>query len=274
MRNRFLSVAYAIASRNLRVAKASPAFLVPPLVAPLVFFATFVGAFSAIQRAPAFDFPSGYTSFQFVFILVQAAAFNGVFLGFAIARDFESGFARRLLLAAPYRTGMILGYVLAAVARTALSLVVLSAAGAVARLQVDGGVAEIAGLIALPLAVSAVGALWGTGVAMRLQTVQAAPLMQVPILLGLFLAPVFVPVTLLTGWIRGVASVNPITVFLETGRGYISGTEADTLLFLGVWAGLVLLGGLWALTGLRSAERGPSSGTRAELVGLRSGATT
>ena len=54
---------------------------------------------------PNFDYPPGYTAFQFVFVFLQSAAFGGVFTGFAVARDFDSGFARRLLLerAAPQR---------------------------------------------------------------------------------------------------------------------------------------------------------------------------
>ena len=63
---------------------------------------------------PGFDFPSGYTAFQFVFVLLQASAFGGVFTGFGIAADFESGFARRLMLAAPNRLGILAGYALAA----------------------------------------------------------------------------------------------------------------------------------------------------------------
>ena len=59
---------------------------------------------------PGFDYEPGYTAFQFVFVLLQSAAFGGVFTGFGIARDFESGFARRLLLAAPRRSGIVLGY--------------------------------------------------------------------------------------------------------------------------------------------------------------------
>ena len=66
------------------------------------------------RSVPGFDFPPGYTAFQFCFVLVQSAAFGGVFTGFGIARDFESGFARRLLLAAPNRTGIVLGYAVAA----------------------------------------------------------------------------------------------------------------------------------------------------------------
>ena len=59
---------------------------------------------------PGFDFPSGYTAFQFVFVLLQASAFGGVFTGFGIAADFEYGFARRLMLAAPNRLGILAGY--------------------------------------------------------------------------------------------------------------------------------------------------------------------
>ena len=66
---------------------------------------------------PGFDYPRGYTAFQFVFVLLQSAAFGGVFTGFGIARDFESGFARRLLLAAPHRSGIVLGYAIAALVR-------------------------------------------------------------------------------------------------------------------------------------------------------------
>ena len=48
---------------------------------------------SQLSGLPGFDFPAGYTAFQFVFVLLQSAAFGGVFTGFGIARDFEYGFA-------------------------------------------------------------------------------------------------------------------------------------------------------------------------------------
>jgi ABC-2 type transport system permease protein len=76
---------------------------------------------SQVADVPGFDFARGYTAFQFVFVLLQSAAFGGVFTGFGIARDFESGFARRLLLASPKRSGIVLGYALAALAGGAIS---------------------------------------------------------------------------------------------------------------------------------------------------------
>ena len=86
---------------------------------PLFFFIAFAGGLSAMGNVPGFDFPSGYTAFQFVFVLLQSAAFGGVFTGFGIARDFETGFARRYLLAATNRGGIVAGYALAALIRAA-----------------------------------------------------------------------------------------------------------------------------------------------------------
>jgi len=251
----FIGVARAVAWRNVRASIANPPLLIPPIAAPLMFFVTFVGAFSTLGRAPGFEFPSGYTSFQFVFIVLQAGAFNGVFMGFSIARDWESGFAQRLFLAAPQRRAILFGYVLAALLRTVVTLAVLFAAGFIARMEVDGSPLEMAGLVLIPLGVAAIGALWGAGVSFRARTIQAGPAMQMPLFLSLFLAPVFVPAALLSGWIKAVSSYNPMTVFLEAGRAYISGTDANDLLLVGVSLGMVLVLMVWGLRGLRSAER-------------------
>lgn len=252
--SRYASVAWGVAWRNLRMSFSNPALLVPPIVAPLIFFATFAGAFGSIAQAPGFGFPSGYTSFQFVFVLMQAAGFNGIFMGFTTARDFESGFARRLLLAAPNRTPIVAGFALAALLRTAISLVVLFAAGFIGGMQVDGNLADVLGLVGLALGLSAAMTFWGTGLAMRFRTMQAAPLMQIPFFLGLFLAPTFAPAALLAGWIKGVAEVNPVTFLLEAGRGLISGTSAEILETVAVLAVMIAVLALWAVTGLRKAE--------------------
>jgi ABC-2 type transport system permease protein len=78
--------------------------------------------------------------------------------------------------------------------------------------------------------------------------------MQIPVFLTLFLAPVYVPLPLLTGWIHAVASVNPVTAIVDAGRGFISGTAVDVALGFGAAAGLAVLFALWALRGLRRAE--------------------
>ena len=47
--------------------------------------------------------------------------------------------------------------------------------------------------------------------------------MQIPAFLLLFLAPVWVPYDLLTGWVQAAASFNPVTLMLEAGRGFLAG---------------------------------------------------
>ena len=117
---------------------------------------------------PGFDFKSGYTAFQFVFVLLQSAAFGGVFAGFGIARDFERGFARRLLVSAPQRSGIILGYGLAALIRWLMIAVVLTVVALSAGMKVGGDGVDLVGMYGLAIIFNQVGLLWACGVAMRL----------------------------------------------------------------------------------------------------------
>ena len=252
----FRSVAFAVAWRNLHNAFTTPSILLPSLLFPLFFFTAFAGGLSRIGDVPGFDFAGGYTAFQFVFVFLQSAAFGGVFTGFAIARDFESGFARRLLLAAPRRTGIVAGYALAAMARWLFTAAVVTVVALLAGMEVGGSGVDLFGLVLLGLLLNLAAILWAGGVAMRARTVQAGPAMQVPIFLTLFLAPVYVPLDLLQGWIHSVASVNPFTAFLAAARSLLAGDETGVLVAFGIVAPLAAAFALWAITGMRAAARG------------------
>jgi ABC-2 type transport system permease protein len=251
-----LAVARAVARRSLIHAFTNPALLVPSIVFPLVFLVGFAGGLSAVGDVPGFDFNGDYTAFQFVFVFLQSAAFGGVFTGFGIAADFESGFARRMLLAAPHRSGMLLGYAAAGVARWCVTAVIVTIAALLAGMDVNGGGIELVGLVGVALLVNLTATLFGAGVSLRTKTLQAGPLMQIPIFVGLFLAPVYVPLKLLTGWIHTVADYNPVTALLEAGRGFISGAPDKSLLAYACGAALVVLMTWYAVRGLRRVERG------------------
>jgi ABC-type multidrug transport system permease subunit len=252
---RFLSVARGVAWRSIHNTIVSPAILVPSIVFPLFFLVAFAGGLSRISDVPNFHYAPGYTSFQFVFVFLQSAAFGGVFTGFAVARDFDSGFARRLLLAAPRRSGIIAGYTVGALLRWALTGTVVTVAALIAGMNVDGNGVQLVGLLGLGIAMNFVAALWGVGLAMFLRTEQAGALIQMPVFLLLFLAPVFVPIDLLTGWIHDVANLNPVTAVLEAGRGLFAGSPIKVLLAFAVLAGGAAVMASFARRGLASAER-------------------
>jgi ABC-2 type transport system permease protein len=249
-----LSVARAIAWRTLHNVFTNPSIFIPSLIFPLFFFVAFAGGLSRIDQVPGFQFPEGYTAFQFVFVLLQSAAFGGVFTGFGIARDFETGFARRLLLAAPNRIGIVLGYTLAALMRWLVTIALVTGVALAAQMQVGGGGVDLVGLYTLGLLVNFAAVLWAAGVAMRLRTMQAGPIMQMPVFLILFFAPVYVPLSLLQGWIHAIATVNPVTRILEAGRGFISGEPVEVAAAFAVTLAGGLLLALWAWRSLRRAE--------------------
>jgi ABC-2 type transport system permease protein len=251
---RIWPVASGVAWRTLKNVFTNPSILVPSLLFPLFFFTAFAGGLAQVADVPGFDYEPGYTTFQFCFVLVQSAAFGGVFTGFGIARDFEAGFARRLLLAAPNRTGIVLGYALSAMGRWAITATMLTVVALVAGINVFGGPVDVFGLYLLALLVNVCGLLWACGIAMRVRSMQAGPLMQMPVFLVLFFAPVYVPLALLTGWIEALATLNPITYVLEAARSLLSGDEVHVALAFGLVLALLLTFALWALRGLRRAE--------------------
>jgi ABC-type multidrug transport system permease subunit len=251
---RTLAVARAVGWRTLHNVFTNPSLFVPSLLFPLFFFTAFAGGLSRVRDVPGFDYPQGYTAFQFVFVLLQSAAFGGVFTGFGIARDFESGFARRLLLAAPNRTGIVLGYAAAALGRWLATATILTVIALAVGMHVGGNGVDLFGLYTLAALLNIAAVCWAAGVAMRLRTMQAGPIMQLPVFLVLFFAPVYVPLTLLSGWIHAIAVVNPLTRVVEAGRGFLAGSPTEVA---AAFAAAVLLAAafsVWALRGLRKAE--------------------
>jgi ABC-2 type transport system permease protein len=121
-------------------------------------------------------------------------------------------------------------------------------------MQIGGGGLDLFGMYLLAALVNVSGLLWSCGVAMRFRTIQAGPVMQMPVFLTLFFAPVYVPLDLLQGWIEALATVNPLTYVLESVRGLISGDPEHLLLAFALAVALACCFGFWALRGLRSAE--------------------
>ena len=249
-----LSVATAVGWRMLHNNFTTPSLLIPGIAFPMFFFVAFAGGLSRVNDIPGFQFPVGYTAFQFVFVLLQSAAFAGVFTGFGIIRDFETGFARRLMVAAPDRRGILLGYGLGAIGRWALTAALLTVVALLAGMEVGGNGVDIFALYLLAVLVNVIGLLWAAGIAMRLRTLQAAPLMQLPVFLSLFFAPVFVPVELLATWLETIARLNPVTLMLEAGRSLIAGDPERVGAAFAAVLGLIAGFSLWAVRGLRKAE--------------------
>jgi ABC-2 type transport system permease protein len=254
MISRYVSVAAGLSRRLLGKFVSNPALFLPPMLMPIFFFVAFTGGLSAIDSVPGFDYPAGYKTFIFGFALLQTAAFGGVFTGFSIAADFQMGFGRRLMLATPHRSALLVGYGAVALIRALITFGVVTVLGLALGMTIPGGADNLIAFYGLAAIVNVAGLLFAAGIGLRFRSLQATPLMQVPVFLFLFLAPVYVPRPLLTGWVHAVSGFDPATHVMETGRELMAGQAADVTGALAVAVGLVAATLVFAIRGLRSAE--------------------
>lgn len=254
MRGRqYVSVARAVFWRHMHSVFKKPALLLPALAFPLFFYMAFAGGLSAVADAPGFGYYD-YNAFQFVFVLLQSAAFGGIFIGFSIGADFDSGFTRRLFLAAGDRSAVFAGFGAAALVRALMVWTMVFVIALLTGMEVGGGGIDLLGLLSLAVLLNVAAFLFGVGMMTRFRTMQAAPAMQIPMFIFLMTAPVYVPRELLTGWIEAAAQVNPATALFEAGRSLMAGDPFHVALAFAAGAGLVAVMLLFASRGLRKAE--------------------
>jgi ABC-2 type transport system permease protein len=253
--NTTLLAARAVAWRHLYKWITVPANFMPTFLFPLVFFTGFAGALGSVGKTPGFDYAAGYTSWIFVFSLLQTCLFGGLATGFTIGGDFQSGFARRLMLATINRQAIMLGYIFSTFVRATIMAAIVTAIAFVLGLKMLGGPAEIFAFYLLALTLSIVGTLWACGVMFRARDPGMGPAMQIPMFLAIFLAPVFVPLAVLPTVIHDIATYNPITYIMQADRNLLVGSYDDIGRAVLVVAALIAVLVVWGMTGVRSAER-------------------
>ncbi|HSL57807.1 MAG TPA: ABC transporter permease [Acidimicrobiales bacterium] len=230
------AVGNQIALRGIRNTARIPAALVPTVAMPMFFVIAFSGAFSSITELDGFPTDS-ILSWMAPFAILQGASFAGMGTAFSTARDIEGGFYDRLLLAPTRRWSLVLGPMIFAGTRAVLPLVVVLPVALLAGMDAPAGALAVLPLLVACIGVGTVAGLWGLGVAYRFQSQRAGAIVQLGIFTAMFLSIGQAPIEVMEGWLKAVASVNPVTNVIRLGRqGFIGDiTWADT------WPGLLAL---------------------------------
>ncbi|MCP3909763.1 MAG: ABC transporter permease [Actinomycetia bacterium] len=244
-------VVVAIIRRALVAITRVPSAIGPILIMPIFFMVAFAGSYSAIADLPGF--PTDNVLDWFVpYACVQGAAFGGMGVGFTTARDLESGFYDRLLLAPINRTALVVGAIGGSIIRSTFPLFTALPLGLVLGADWPG----IPGVLLLALAGACMAiftSLWALGIVYRMKTQRAMGLVQVGIFSSLFLSIGQVPLSVMEGWLHDAARVNPTTNILRMARqGFLDGVTWD-LTWPGLVASIVLISVLsvFAATGFR-----------------------
>jgi ABC-type multidrug transport system permease subunit len=145
---------------------------------------------------------------------------------------------------------------LSAFARALPALLIVPIVGFIDGARMPGGALGLLCLAVANQGAALIGGGWGVGMALRFKTMRAGPLMFLPVFVTVFLSPAQVPLQYLTGWLKPVAKVNPVTQILDLAR---AGFYKE-FLWGNVWPGLVVLAvfiplfGWFALRGLRRLD--------------------
>jgi ABC-2 type transport system permease protein len=225
--------------RNLVAIFRTPQALLPPLVISLFFLIIYDSTLGG-----AADFLPGISGNYLGFILplsIVSSALSGAGIAAQnLVRDVESGYFDKLLLTPVSRGALLLGPILAGalilglqaalVVGVGLAMGLESATGGLGLLAVVG----IAILLGTGFAGFTVSAALGTGNA---AATQASSFIFFPLT---FLAPTFVPLELLDGWLKTAAQFNPITYVLEAMRTTINTGWDSTAISQSLIACLIL----------------------------------
>jgi ABC-2 type transport system permease protein len=244
-----LAVIRALVVRALNEITRVPGAALPGVLAPTIFLVGMSGVFGEAARLPGFD-ATDFRTFVVPVGLLQGAAFTGAATGVNLARDIERGWFDRLMVCPAPRTTILLGIVASAALRALLPaaflLLVAFALG-----TGFPGVGALLLDVVLVMGLATAVAFYAVLVALRFRTQQAAPLMQSVGFIAVLFTTAYAPKELLAGWLRAIATVNPVTFVLEGVRQGFTGTVtwADT------WPALLALAGMLIVLGALATRK-------------------
>jgi ABC-2 type transport system permease protein len=232
--------------RNLVTIFRKPEALLPP-VAISVFFLVIYR--STLGRAAGYipDIGGSYLGFILPLSIVSSSLSGAGVAAQNLVRDIERGYFDKLLLTPVSRSALLLGPILAGAVILGLQASIVTGVGLAMGLQPATGLPGLLTVIGLAVLLGTgfagftVSAALGSGNA---AATQGASFIFFPLT---FLAPTFVPLNLLDGWLRTAATINPITYVIEAMRALINTGWDGAVLGKGALACLILAAAMYAL---------------------------
>ena len=222
-----------------------------------VFPIMFVLMFTYLFGGALADSPREYLQFLLPGILVQTVAWITIYTGMGLNSDIHKGVFDRFRSLPVWRPALLVGMLLADVARYTMATVIMLALGLALGFRPDGGPVGVVAAVALLLLFSfALSWLW-TVLGMKMQTPEAVMQTSMTVMFPLtFASNVFVDPDTMPGWVQAFVNHNPITHLTSAIRDLMHGTPAGTeIAWVLAWSvGLVLVFAPLAMR-LYNAER-------------------
>lgn len=210
------------ALRSLRSIARSPGMLINPIAMSLFFMIVYSGQLSVV--GPGYLGGASFAVFVVPLILLTGAFLSSAVGGELLVRDLTSGYHDRLVLAhgspLPLLGGPVVAAMVVIAIQAGLTLVGSSLIG------FRAGATGVVALLALTVAIGLCLTPFALAAALRFGTSAAVNAIPTGFFGLSFFTGFLVPPDQLGGWMRTIASVNPLTPVLDTMRATIDPTAA------------------------------------------------
>jgi ABC-2 type transport system permease protein len=249
-----ISAAWVLGKRALREAWRTPEALVPTLFIPLFFLVVNVGQAGKIFPSDSTGFlkGQGYGAFQLPASLLLAASFGTAAL--FLVEDIEGGYFDKLRSAPIARTSIVLGRLIAELAKGLLISALIVLLGMVFGITIASGVIGFVLLVVMTALWSVVFVGFMQLIALKTRSAAATNSGGLVFFPLLFLTPNFVPRDMLTRPMEVAASFNPVTYVMEGLRSLIL-QDMEWSKILPAFAVVAVLGTLMLALNVRMIKR-------------------
>jgi ABC-2 type transport system permease protein len=237
---------FLLAWRSLVTLLRTPEALLPPIAISIFFLVIYQ---STLGKAASFipGIRGSYLGFILPLSIISGSLSGSGVAAQNLVRDIERGYFDKLLLTPVRRAALLLAPILAGAVILGIQAAIVVGVGLLLGLKPATGFLGLLAVIGLGVLLGigfagfTVSAALGSGSA---AATQGASFLFFPLT---FLAPTFVPLALLSGWLEVAARLNPITYVLEAMRALLNtGWDAQAI-GTSLLACLILAAAMYAL---------------------------
>ncbi len=245
---------FLLVIRSLTTLSRTPEALLPPLAISIFFLVIYQ---STLGKAAGFipGINGSYLGFILPLSIVSGSLSGSGIAAQNLVRDIERGYFDKLLLTPVRRAALLLAPILAGAVILGIQAAIVVSVGLLLGLKSATGFLGLLAVIGLGILLGigfagfTVSAALGSGSA---AATQGASFLFFPLT---FLAPTFVPLSLLSGWLEVAARINPITYVMEAMRALLNTGWDAKAIGNSILACLILAVAMYALAAFALSVR-------------------
>jgi ABC-2 type transport system permease protein len=214
----FLRATAAVADVEFKKLIRDPTEVLARAVQPILWLVIFGGVFSRIRAIPTGDV--SYLAFLAPGILAQSVLFAAIFYGVAVVWERDLGIIHKLLVSPAPRGSLVFGKAVSSGFRGVVQAVVIYLTAAAMHVDVRWSPQAILAVLFAVMLGSAIFSTFSLIIACLVKSRERfmgiGQLMTMPLF---FASNAIYPMSIMPGWLKSVALVNPLTYLVDALRG-------------------------------------------------------